>query len=730
MKYNKLASLKDALSLGLTKGEWKKILKFLKRIPNFTELGIFSALWSEHCSYKSSKIYLKKFPTKSRRVLQGPGENAGIIKLDEELCVVFKMESHNHPSYIEPFQGAATGVGGILRDIFTMGARPIANMDSLFFGDLKEPNMSYLLNGVVGGIAFYGNCIGVPTVGGQTLFYNSYNNNILVNVFCLGIAKQKEIFYGKARGEGNPLFYVGSKTGRDGIHGATMASESFEEDLKEKKPNVQIGDPFTEKLLLEALLEIMKGDSIEGIQDMGAAGLTSSSFEMADRGGSGLVLYLDKVPLREKEMDPYEIMLSESQERMLMVVKKGKEREVLEVFKKWDLDAVEIGYVTDTKKVEGYFKGEKVIDLDIQPLVSGAPKYKRPFKKPSYFDELNREEDLKIDIKNFGEEVVDFLKNPNNVSKKPIYMQYDHQVQTNTVLLPSFDAAVLRVKGKRYGIAISSDVNPLWCYLNPEKGSSFAVAEGVRNLASVGAKPIGVTDCLNFGNPENPEVMWQFKESIEGLTKALKFFKIPVVSGNVSFYNDTMGKSIWPTPTIGMVGFISNIKKIPDFIPQEETSIFLIGDGDIRLSASLFSFHKGYLCGRIPHLDLEKEKKLSNFLIKGYKSGILSGAHDISEGGLFISLVELFMLCKSGMKIEIPEGENTLYIFGEGGGRAIVFGRDEKILNLSGEYGLPVSKIGSFKGKKFSFKAGKWTFEASFEEIEDLLEEGISRYMG
>lgn len=729
MKYNEPASLKDALSLGLTKAEWKKILKFLKRIPNFTELGIFSALWSEHCSYKSSKVYLKKFPTKSRRVLQGPGENAGIIKLDEELCVVFKMESHNHPSYIEPFQGAATGVGGILRDIFTMGARPISNMDSLFFGDLEEPNMAYLLNGVVEGISFYGNCIGVPTVGGQTLFYGSFNNNILVNVFCLGIAKKDEIFFGKAKGKGNPIFYVGSKTGRDGIHGATMASESFEEDLKEKKPNVQIGDPFTEKLLLEALLEIMKGDSIEGIQDMGAAGLTSSSFEMADRGGSGLVLYLDRVPLREKEMDPYEIMLSESQERMLMVVKKGKEKDVLEVFKKWDLDAVEIGYVTDTGKVEGYFKGEKVIDLDIKPLVSGAPKYRRPIRKPSYFEELNREEDLKIEIKNFEEELVDFLKNPNISSKKPIYRQYDHQVQTNTVLLPSFDSALLRVKGKKYGIAITSDVNPLWCYLSPKEGSSFAVAEAVRNLACVGAKPIGVTDCLNFGNPENPEVMWQFKESIEGLTRALKFFKIPVVSGNVSFYNETKGKSIWPTPTIGMVGFVSNIKRIPDFKTQEGFSIFLAGDGEVRLSSSLFSYHKGFILGRIPHLDLEKEKNLINFLLDGYKLKAISGAHDISEGGLFISLIELFCLCKFGMEIEIPSGEDPLYLFGEGGGRALVFGEDEKIEKISKVYKVPLLKLGNFKGDNFSLKAGKWKFKASFEEIEGIMEEGLSKYM-
>lgn len=729
MKYNEPVSLKDALSLGLTKTEWKNILKSLKRIPNFTELGIFSALWSEHCSYKSSKIYLKKFPTKSRRVLQGPGENAGIVKLDKDLCVVFKMESHNHPSFIEPFQGAATGVGGILRDIFTMGARPIALMDSLFFGELSDKNMVYLLNGVVEGIAFYGNCIGVPTVGGQTTFYPSFQKNILVNVFCLGIAKKDEIFYGKAKGKGNPLFYVGSKTGRDGIHGATMASESFEEDLKEKKPNVQIGDPFTEKLLQEALLELMKKNSIEGIQDMGAAGLTSSCFEMAERGESGLLIELDKIPLREREMDPYEIMLSESQERMLMVVKKGREEEVLKVFKKWDLDAVQIGYVTDTKKVEGYFKGEKVIDLEIKPLVSKAPKYKRYFKKPSYIDEINREKDLKIEIKNFEKEIIDFLQNPNISSKRPIYRQYDHQVQTNTVLAPSYDAAVLRVKGKKYGIAITSDVNPFWCYLNPQDGASFAVSEAVRNSACVGAKPIGITDCLNFGNPENPEVMWQFKESIEGIVRALKFFKIPVVSGNVSFYNETTSKSIWPTPTIGMVGFISDVKKIPNFNIKDDISIFLVGEGELRISSSLFSIHKGYYVGRIPKLNLDNEKKLVNFLLKGYKSGAIFGAHDLSEGGLLVSLVETSLLCNSGMEIKFSQEDNILFLLGECGGKAIIFGEDEKIKNLSDFFEIPILKIGKFQEKYFSIKTDSFKFEISFEELKSIIEKGLSRYM-
>jgi len=729
MKYNEVVSLKDALALGLSKTEWKKILKFLKRIPNYTELGIFSALWSEHCSYKSSKVYLKKFPTKSKRVVQGPGENAGIIKLDDDLCVVFKMESHNHPSFIEPFQGAATGVGGILRDIFTMGARPLCLMDSLFFGTLDDQNMVYLLNGVVEGISFYGNCIGVPTVGGQTGFYPAFKDNILVNVFCLGIAKKDEIFYGKAKGVGNPVFYVGSKTGRDGMHGATMASEAFNDDLKEKKPNVQIGDPFTEKLLLEALLEIMKKGAIEGIQDMGAAGLTSSSFEMAERGNSGLVLYLDKIPLREKDMDPYEIMLSESQERMLMVVKKGMEGEVLDVFKKWDLDAVKIGYVTDTKKIEGYFNGEKVIDLDVEPLVSKAPKYKRPYQKPSYIDELNIEEDLKIKIKNIENEIIDFLKNPNISSKKPIYRQYDHQVQTNTVIKPSFSSAVLRIKGKDYGIAITSDVNPFWCYLNPKEGSAFAVAEAVRNLACVGAEGVGVTDCLNFANPENPDVMWQFKESIEGICEALKFFKIPVVSGNVSFYNETKGKSIWPTPTIGMVGLIRNIKRIPDFKANKKSSIFLAGEGEIRLSSSLFSLHKGFLRGRIPKLNLKNEKKLINFLIKGIKEKRIYGAHDLSEGGLLVSLVELSILCESGMNINFSKEDEILFLFGEGGSKALVFGDDEKIESLSKELNVPLQKLGNFNEKEFSIKTKNFKFEIAFDNLKDLIEKGLKKYM-
>ncbi len=730
MKYNEKANLKEAISLGLSKGEWKKILKFLKREPNFTELGIFSALWSEHCSYKSSKIYLKKLPTKGKRVVQGPGENAGIIKIDDELCVVFKMESHNHPSFIEPFQGSATGVGGILRDIFTMGAKPIALMDSLFFGSLQNPRMKYLLNGVVEGIAFYGNCIGVPTIGGQTVFFESFNNNILVNVFCLGIAKEKEIFYGKAKGVGNPVFYLGSKTGRDGIHGATMASEAFNDDLKEKKPNVQIGDPFTEKLLLEALLEIFQRDCIEGIQDMGAAGLTSSSFEMAGRGGTGMVLYLDRVPIREKEMDPYEIMLSESQERMLMVVKKGKEEGVLKVFEKWDLDAVKIGEITDKKKIEGYFKGERVIDLDVEPLTERAPVYKRPFIKPKYFDELNEEEDLKVEVKNFEREIIEFLKNPNNSSEKPIYRQYDHQVQTNTVLLPSHDSAVLRIKGKKYGIALTSDVNPLWCYLDPKKGAMHTVCEGVRNLACVGAKPLGVTDCLNFGNPEDKEIMWQFKETIEGLSKALKFFKIPVVSGNVSFYNETSGVSIWPTPTIAMVGFIENLKNLPSFNVKEGDPIFLVGDGERRLSSSLFAFHKGYIKGRLPNIDLNKEKSLAKFLIKGIKDKAISYAHDLSEGGLLISLVEASLLFNFGMEIEINFEDPILELFGEGGGMAIVSGAEEKIKNLGEKFKIPIKKLGNFCKFNFHIKINKReNILLPYDYIKSIIMEGLINYM-
>jgi phosphoribosylformylglycinamidine synthase len=719
-------TLKDARTFGLKEEEFQRILNILGRTPNLTELGIFSVLWSEHCSYKSSRIHLKKFPTTGKHVLQGPGENAGIIDIGDGLCVVFKMESHNHPSYIEPFQGAATGVGGILRDIFTMGARPIACMDSLRFGAPDAPRMKYLVHGVVAGIGFYGNCFGVPTVGGETTFFEAYNENILVNAFTLGIAKHGELFFGKASGVGNPVYYVGSKTGKDGIHGATMASEEFSDETEEKRPTVQVGDPFTEKLLLEALLELMKTTAIEGIQDMGAAGLTSSSFEMAGRAGTGMRLDLDAIPLRESDMNPYEMMLSESQERMLIVARKGQEQVIHDVFGKWDLDAVRIGEVTADGRVTASWRGGTVVDLPVAPLTQEAPLYNRPARRPAYIREVNAEADLALTSEDFSQDLKSLLNHPNFASKQWVWRQYDHQVRTNTVLLPGLDAALLRVKGTRKGIALTSDINPLWCYLDPRRGAMHAVAEGVRNLACVGAKGIGVTDCLNFGNPEKPGVMWQFKEAVEGMAKALKAFKIPVVSGNVSFYNDTEGRSIWPTPTVAMVGLVDNIARIPVCAIPEGVDLFLAGGGELRLAGSQYAYHRGLLKGRIPEVDLKAEKALQKFLLRGYRSKALLFSHDLSEGGFAVALAEFCLLSRLGFEGRIPEGDPTLQLFGEGGGRALVAGEKGVLEALAAACGLPLQQLGTLRGERLN----SGPLRISLAELRQAWETGFEGALG
>ena len=716
-------TLKDARKYGLKEEEFQKILNILGRTPNLTELGIFAVLWSEHCSYKSSRIHLKKFPTTGKRVLQGPGENAGVVDIGDGLCVVFKMESHNHPSYIEPFQGAATGVGGILRDIFTMGARPIACLDSLRFGAMDAPRMKYLVDGVVAGIGFYGNCFGVPTVGGETSFYEAYNENILVNAFALGVARPGDLFFGKASGVGNPVFYVGSKTGKDGIHGATMASEEFSEETEEKRPTVQVGDPFTEKLLLEALLELMKTPAIEGIQDMGAAGLTSSSFEMAGRAGTGMRLDLDKIPLREADMNPYEMMLSESQERMLIVARKGQEQTILDIFEKWELDAVQIGDVTGNGRMIATWKGNVAVDLPVAPLANEAPMYARPTRKPAYIQELNAEADVVLPSEDPATDLRILLAHPNFASKRWIWRQYDHQVRTNTVILPGLDAALLRIKGTKKGIALTSDVNPLWCHLDPRMGAMHAVAEAARNLACVGALPVGVTDCLNFGNPEKPGVMWQFKESVEGMAKALRAFGIPVVSGNVSFYNDTEGRSIWPTPTVAMVGLVENMARIPSRETPEGTALFLAGAGDLRLAGSQYAHHKGILQGRIPKVDLKMEKALRKFLLRGYRSRGLRIAHDLSEGGLAVALAELCLWTNLGFEGHLPEGDSTLQLFGEGGGRVLVAGEPATLESLAKAAGVPLLRLGTLSGNALNapgLKAGlaelRGAFDTGFEK--------------
>jgi len=636
--------LKVAIEHGLTEDEYNNILKILGRTPTLTEIGIFSVMWSEHCSYKSSRVYLKNFPTSKPWVIQGPGENAGIIDIGDGIAVAFKMESHNHPSFVEPYQGAATGVGGILRDIFTMGARPIASLNSLRFGSPDNERTKYLLSGVVSGIADYGNCMGVPTVGGEIYFDPCYNGNILVNVFNLGVVEQDKIFYGYAKGVGNPVIYVGSKTGRDGIHGCSLlASEEFDETSQDKRPTVQVGDPFTEKKLLEACLELMQNNYIVGIQDMGAAGLTSSSVEMAGRAGTGIELYLDDIPAREEGMTPYEMMLSESQERMLIVAKKGYEEKVKDIFKKWDLDAVVVGKVTDNGFLRLLFKNEKVADIPVGPISDQAPAYKRPFKKPSYIDEVNNFDISSLNFpQNYNELLDEILSSLNIASKKWVYQQYDHMVRTNSVVLPGSDAAVIRIKENNKCVAISTDCNSRYCYLDPFKGGKIAVSESARNVACSGGKPLAITDCLNFGNPEKPEIMWQFKEAVNGISEACQILETPVISGNVSFYNETSGTPIYPTPTIGMVGLIDKVDNfISQYFKNIGDKIILLGETFEELGGSeyLAVIHK-MVKGRCPEIDLEKEKTLINTILELNKSNLLNSAHDISEGGLAVALAE------------------------------------------------------------------------------------------
>ncbi|KAA0256928.1 phosphoribosylformylglycinamidine synthase subunit PurL [Deferribacter autotrophicus] len=724
-----------AKEMGLTEEEFEKAVEILGRVPNYIELGIFAAMWSEHCSYKSSRIHLKKFPTEAEWVVQGPGENAGIIEIDGDLCACFKVESHNHPSYIEPYQGAATGVGGILRDVFTMGARPIACMDGLRFGNIKDDKSRYIFEGVVSGIAGYGNCFGVPTVGGETFFHDSFKNNPLVNAFALGVVKKDRIFKAKAEGVGNPVIYVGAKTGRDGIHGATMASEEFGEDSEKKRPNVQIGDPFKEKLLLEACLELMKNDFIVGIQDMGAAGLTSSSFEMASRAGSGVELYLDKVPCREEGMTPYEIMLSESQERMLIVAKKGYEDKVLEIFDKWDLDAEIIGKVTDDGYVRLFWKDEQVAELPAKPLGDEAPVYDRPYKEPSYYREL-KHDDFAFANLDLDKTFEMMISNPNIASKRWIFEQYDHMVRTNTAVLPGSDATVLRLKGSKKGIVLSMDCNSRYCYLDPYKGGQIAVIEAARNVAMSGGRPLAITDCLNFGNPEKPEVMWQFVKAIEGMSFACEKLNTPVVSGNVSFYNETDGKGIYPTPTVVMVGVIDDVeKRIESHFVGEGNLIYLIGENKGEIGGSEFlSYCLDMDEGVVPEPKIEENIKLINFMIDAVKNELLLSAHDVSLGGLVITLFEMCVKNKIGAQVQFDYKMNDFrYLFSETQGLAFVEvnpAKEEKFLLYANKYGLRTERVGVTGGKEFKVKKGRRV--VLLYDLEDLIyqyEREIERWM-
>jgi phosphoribosylformylglycinamidine synthase len=690
-------------SHGLTAEEYQRIEQILGRAPNYTELGIFSVMWSEHCSYKSSRVHLRNFPTSGPRVIQGPGENAGVIDIGDGWVAAFKMESHNHPSYIEPYQGAATGVGGILRDIFTMGARPIACLDSLRFGDLNAPKMKYLVDGVVRGIAGYGNCIGIPTVGGETSFHPSYNGNILVNVFALGVTTRDKIFKGTASGVGNPVIYVGSKTGRDGIHGATMASAEFDETSEEKRPTVQVGDPFTEKLLLEACLEIMDGDAIVGIQDMGAAGLTSSSFEMAGRAGTGIRMELDRVPVRESGMTPYEIMLSESQERMLIVAKRGREADVVRVFEKWDLNAAVVGEVTDDGFVRLFWHGEEAATIPVDPISTEAPIYNRPMAKPEYLaglkPSLHRQ---RVDDGDLTETLHRLIATPNLCSKHWIYEQYDTTVRTNTIAKPERrDAAIVRVKGTGRALAITSDVNPVYCYLDPYEGGKQAVAEAARNIATAGGHPSAVTDCLNFGSPERPEIMWQFAEAIRGISEACVALETPVVSGNVSFYNETEGNAVYPTPSIGMVGILDREDGGCDLtFPDAALDIVLLGETRDELGGSEWQqLMMPDALAAPPHVDLQREQSLINCLLALHAQKAVSSAHDLANGGLAIALAECSME-GTGCHVELANHAGDVdaiaLLFGESQARAIVStSRKDDVLRVAREHNVPAQRIGT-----------------------------------
>lgn len=621
---------------GLTKDEYDRICTTLQREPNMTELGMFSVMWSEHCSYKSSRYHLKRLPTKGPIVLQGPGENAGVIDLGEGLAAIFKIESHNHPSFIEPFQGAATGVGGIIRDIFTMGARPIALMNSLRFGPLSIKKNQSLLRGVVSGIGFYGNCMGIPTVGGEVVFEDCYNFNPLVNVFCLGVANQDKIYYGKAKEAGNSVYYVGAKTGRDGIHGATMASAEFAEDSEAKRPNVQVGDPFMEKLLLEACLELMQKNILEGVQDMGAAGLTCATSEMASRGGSGMKIVLDQVPQREKGMTAYEILLSESQERMLLVVKKGHEHEAETVFDRWDLHAENIGSISTDGWVRVQYQNQNVANVPARALADEAPVYQRPLEeRPLNYPEFSG--DLPSDYNSVARRI---LALPTVASKNWIFRQYDHTVRTNSISVPGTATPAIRIKDSTIRLAMSVDGNGRFCELDPFIGAQIAVAEAARNVVCSGAKPVAVTNCLNFGNPEKPHIMWQFSRAVDGIARACNVFETPITGGNVSLYNETEGLPIYPTPVIGMVGIIHDRTPLTPHFKNENDIVILVGIPSNELGGSRYATLDHPLSGPCPSLDLELERRSHSALLQAADENLIQSLHDCSDGGLLAAVAE------------------------------------------------------------------------------------------
>ncbi len=719
---------------GLTGEEYAKILDILGREPNITELGIFSVMWSEHCSYKSSKKWLKTLPTEAPWVICGPGENAGIIDIGDGQAAIFKMESHNHPSFIEPYQGAATGVGGILRDVFTMGARPVANLNALRFGDPGHGKTRHLVAGVVAGIGGYGNCVGVPTVGGECTFHGAYNGNILVNAMTVGIADTDNIFYSQASGVGNAIVYVGSKTGRDGIHGATMASTEFNQDSEEKRPTVQVGDPFTEKLLIEACMELMATDAIVAIQDMGAAGLTSSSFEMASKGDLGVELDLDRVPQREEGMTAYEIMLSESQERMLMVLRPGAEDMARSVFEKWELDFAIIGVLTDTGRMVLTMGGERAADLPINPLAEASPEYDRPWTPTPASPPA-----AAIPPGDDGpplESLKRLLGCPDLASKRWVWEQYDHMVMADTVHRPGGDAAVVRVHGTAKALAMTSDCTPRYCLADPVEGGRQAVAEAWRNLTAVGARPLAITDCMNFGNPEKPEIMGQFVGAIEGMRDACRALEFPVVSGNVSLYNETQGKAIPPTPTIGGVGLLEDLALAVNLaFAGEGQDLILIGETKGHLGQSLYLCQAlGSETGPPPPVDLKAERGNGDFIRAMIGGGRITACHDIADGGLLVAVAEMALAGNIGARVTAPAAtpdnrDPRLYagwLFGEDQGRYLVTTTDgDSLLGEAGKAGVPAAKIGVTGGGAIELDGQRMTID----ELRDANERWLPEYM-
>jgi len=728
---------------GLTRDEYERILERLGREPTVTELGIFSVMWSEHCSYKSSRVHLKTLPTAGRRVLQGPGENAGAVDIGDGLAAVFKIESHNHPSFIEPYQGAATGVGGIIRDIFTMGARPIALLNSLRFGRLDDPLVRRTFAGVVAGIAGYGNSIGIPTVGGEIAFDESYTGNPLVNVFCLGIARADEILKGVASGVGNAVYYVGAKTGRDGIHGATMASAEFDEKSAEKRPAVQVGDPFMEKLLLEACLEVMRSGALVGIQDMGAAGLTCSTCEMGSRGGTGVTIDVSLVPQREAGMTPYEIMLSESQERMLLVVKRGREAEVEQIFDKWDLHAVRIGEVTADGRLCVRHHGEVVADIPNAALTDEAPVYRRPMAEPAYLVEVQR---LSLASLGAPPSVRDvfrrLLASPAVASKQWVYRQYDHMVRTNTLVVPGMGAGVVRVKGTPRALAMSVDGNGRFVYLDPFLGAQLAVAEAARNVACTGALPIGATNCLNFGNPERPEIMWQFARAVEGMGAACRALDVPITGGNVSLYNETDGRAVLPTPVVGVVGLIEDGSTVVRrAFRGDGDAIVLLGTGRDELGGSEYlKVVHGLVRGSPPALDLALEAALQRLLVDGIAARLIRSAHDCAEGGLAVALAECCFNAGLGASVDVPavaastpEFSAMATLFGESASRVVVsaeHGRAAALVAMAEAAGVPAVVIGRVGGARIRITiASEVAIDESLADAEDLWANAIGRWL-